>query len=237
MNEQKQKTEDQDLARQILERLEESRIKMRPRWQFAAEKAGLESVLLLLLFAAALAASLLMHYWQTNELDRLAGFGVPGWFHIVLNFPYELLAAVLLSLLLINYAVKQLDWGYRRSWLVWTGSALALAVVFASALVALDLHKKVEAAAENLPVLHPFYQGRLHNIEQGVVPVRIIGLDQERVVLIDLRAATSADLVYPRRQLRLKPDSVILHIGEEARLYGRQRAGHFIGWGLEVAKP
>jgi len=176
-----------NISDKVMKEIFDRKIKIRPRWKFLAEEFGLESGLILILAASVFVSSLIVYYWKINELRQVANIGGKGVVYILYNFPYELIVLVILFLFLLSYLVKKMDWGYKRSWLLWLCVSLFFMVLGSSAVFAFNIHERLDEniQANNYPIVKPFYQGRMHNISDNAEVGQIGFVNNEQIGILE----------------------------------------------------
>ncbi|MEI7498009.1 MAG: hypothetical protein WCK11_01855 [Candidatus Falkowbacteria bacterium] len=239
MNENNNKTKDAEinLADKVLGRISASKIAIKPHWQFVLEKVSLETVLLLILGVVVLLFILVAHYWLENRLHQVLLFGMPGVWHVLIHFPYELVVLAGFGVLSLLVLVRKFDWGYKRTWLTWLGGVVGLSLLFAGAGIVFGLRNQVEQMIKISapPVYNNWLFERLHNIGQETVHGRIdtIDLNGMEVIIEDEATTATRIMKLQQRELlfkQLKP----LHSGDRIRIFGNKPKEQFLPWGVEL---
>lgn len=228
------KAPDINVADQVMDRIKAEKITMRPHWQFVAEKLGLESVALLALLIAVLAFSLIMDFWQTNEVARLARLGVPGFRAIVLNFPYELTILILVAVVGVNYILKRLDWGYKRSWLVWLALFITVAVLLAVGSLTIGLQRRLLLAGR-MPaaaVMRSFYGHRIRPIANEAIVGTVNEKLGDRIELVqDGIALPTASMFL--KCVQMHRGCTDLHRGDRIKVFRQRINNESMPWGYD----
>jgi len=247
------KTEDKktlNISNLVLEKIDSGKIKMRPRWKFLADKIGLEFSLVCVLLSGVFVSSLIMYYWQINELEYYFGFGYAGIKHVLSSLPYELFITVVLLIVFLNFLIKKMEWGYKRSWSVWTGVLLGVMVLSSGGLLAVRAHEQFEQSSivNDNPVIDNFFHQRLRNISNNAVYGKISAVKNDEVDVIENKidknlknqnVQSSSTEVYTIKPEKLKINSQQkkFEVGEEIKIMGkRDRDGKFNAWGVKVIK-
>ncbi|MFA6383135.1 MAG: hypothetical protein WCX17_01790 [Parcubacteria group bacterium] len=120
-----------DMRNRVMNQIKKKRIKMRSPLFFVAEKAGLESILMLAILGGALAVSVILYVFKKTGALNFLKLGVPGLKVFLLSFPYDYLALFLITLILGSYVVHKLNFslGIRHSFNI-PATALLVAIVF-----------------------------------------------------------------------------------------------------------
>jgi len=82
---------------------------MRHPLVFLAQKAGLESVLVLVITGAAILISVTLYFLKKTNVLKFANFGWTGIKVILATLPYDYIALLIFTILLANYILSRLD--------------------------------------------------------------------------------------------------------------------------------
>lgn len=174
-----------DLEEKIFRSIETKKIKMRPRWEFLAEKIGLESALVLTFLLIATLFSLLFLYSRANEIHRLLEFGPDGWWYLLKSFPFELFLIIATLIYLLNTIAKKLEYSYKLSRFYWYGLLALSLLVLVIAAEAGGLHRTLSDFEEGteLPLLKPYFNSRIQNIVHESDEGDIIEANDNQIIL------------------------------------------------------
>lgn len=85
--------------KKILEKIRKNEVKMKPKWKFEAEKAGVSGGVVLTMLLAAIGLSMVAVFWQVYNPKELAEYGEVGWALFKEDFPYLwLFGAIILGI-------------------------------------------------------------------------------------------------------------------------------------------
>lgn len=174
-----------DLEAKIFHSIEAKRIKMRPRWEFRAEKIGLESVLIMTFLVITTLFCLLFLYSKSSEIHRLLAFGPDGWWYLLKSFPFELFIVIATLLYLFNLIAKKLELSYKISRLYWYGLLAFSFLLLVAVAEAGGFHKALYEFEEetHMPLIKPYIDLRMHNIDHESAEGDIIGTDSDKIIL------------------------------------------------------
>lgn len=100
---------DIDIVPQVMKEIRDKKIKMRHPLVFLARRAGLESVLILVITGAALLASIILYFLKKTNVLKFINFGWAGVKVIFMTLPYDYIALFIFTILLANYILSRLD--------------------------------------------------------------------------------------------------------------------------------
>jgi hypothetical protein len=174
-----------DLEAKIFHSIEAKKIKMRPRWEFRAEKFGLESALVLTFLVIATLFCLLFLYSKGSEIHRLLEFGPDGWWYLLKSFPFEIFIVIATLLYLFNSIAKKLELSYKISRLYWYGLLALSFLILVAVAEAGGFHKALYDFEEetSMPLLRPYIDSRMHNIIHESAEGDILESDNDRIIL------------------------------------------------------
>lgn len=98
-----------DVRKKVADKIAGEKIKMRHPFFFMAKKLGMRSVLVLVIVFGALAFDVVFYLLKKTGSLRFLGFGTPGLQVFLKSFPFDYLALFVITLLVANYLLKELD--------------------------------------------------------------------------------------------------------------------------------
>ncbi|MFA6973475.1 MAG: hypothetical protein WC238_01900 [Parcubacteria group bacterium] len=122
------KTTKMDLKNRVMGKIKAEDIQIRTPLFLLARKVGLQSVLMLAIFGGGLLLAMMLYVVKKMGAFAFLKLGVPGIKVFLLALPYDYIALLLISILVVNYIARKLDLAHAfRGYL--NISALALLVV------------------------------------------------------------------------------------------------------------
>jgi len=94
---------------EIMQKIKNEKIQMRPASLFLAQKLGLQSVLALMILASALLLNIFLYFLKKTGLLKFMIFGWPGLKIVLLTLPYDYIALFIVTIILANYIIHQFD--------------------------------------------------------------------------------------------------------------------------------
>jgi len=116
------------MKKEILNKIKKGEVKMKPRWKFVAEEAGVKALIIGILIMCATGLSMLSLFWELYQPTELIGFGEIGWQLIKEDFPYLWLIVALILGGSGLYLEPKIGNNYRKGWQFWT--IVTILVVF-----------------------------------------------------------------------------------------------------------
>ncbi len=125
----------ESIESKVMSQIESGRVKVRSRYLFVVEKLGLGSAFVLTVILAVLFFSLFFFYLRATDSLVYLSFGEQGIFAFFESFPYALVIAVIVLVLVGGFLLRKSDMSYKKPFryfalgmvlfMVAAGSALA----------------------------------------------------------------------------------------------------------------
>lgn len=77
-----------NIKKNILEKIENNEVKMKPKWWFVAKALGIRGIWWLMILAVSISISVIVYFWQIYEPAEMMEFGEIGTDLILNDFPY-----------------------------------------------------------------------------------------------------------------------------------------------------
>jgi hypothetical protein len=180
-------TEQKDHIEQtVLDKIRTGKVSMRPRVYFMSKIALVALVLFLLVFATAFLVSYILFDIKASGQVFLLGFGGQGLLIFFLLFPWKILFAEILLLVVLERLLQRFQFGYRNPFL-YVLAALVFAVTVVTSLINLTpLHSGLmhRAKETHMPIFGEYYE----NIQRvppghGVFRGNIIRITDDSIIL------------------------------------------------------
>lgn len=215
-----------DIRSQVLARIAEEKVSMRPRWQFVVHAALVALGAVLLVLTLIYLASLVVFFLRESGLWFAPVFGVRGWFDMLRSLPPILILLVVACSLILEYLVRLSTFGYRRPVMVTLGGIVLLVIIGGVAVGFTPFHHQLERlgappdeSLEHAP-LGFWYHGALRppppgDVFRGVVVIH----DGDRIVIQSAEVGTTTLLIDKKTRLPygedFAPGDMVLAIGDE----------------------
>ncbi|MFA5163308.1 MAG: hypothetical protein WC441_02140 [Patescibacteria group bacterium] len=150
-----------DLSDKIIAKIEEQKIKPRPKWQFMVKKYAVLTLAIASLLLGGLSFSVIFHLlnnqdWTWQSIDR------SHFFLLILNsLPLAWLAFFVLFIVVLCYNFRQLKHGYRYPVKTIALSALVTMIFFGTLAAILGINRQVHNLLNRVPVYQNTFDSRL----------------------------------------------------------------------------
>ncbi len=85
-----------DIKKEILIKIEQNKVKMKPKWWFVAKALGIRGIWWLMILATSISISIVIYFWQIYKPAELMEFGEIGTNLILNDFPYVWMAGAVI---------------------------------------------------------------------------------------------------------------------------------------------
>ncbi|MFA5994369.1 MAG: hypothetical protein WC823_05415 [Parcubacteria group bacterium] len=100
---------------QIMQKIKEEHIEMRPAYFFWMKKIGLQSLLAFSIVFGALVLNSLFYFFKKMDALGVLSLGWDGMDRLLLSLPYDYIALFIISIVLANFIIHQFDLSYQIS--------------------------------------------------------------------------------------------------------------------------
>lgn len=136
----------------IMEKIASGRVKLRSRYVFLVERLGLGSAIVLTIVLTVLLFSLFLLYLQATDSLVYLSFGQVGLYAFLESFPYGLVGAVILLVLVGGILIRKSDVSYRKPFRYFALGIIIFVVATGIALAYTNVAEVVEEQAyRNMP--------------------------------------------------------------------------------------
>jgi hypothetical protein len=105
----------QNLENAVMGKIKSGQVKLRSKYIFIAEKLGLDTALTLSFVLASLLFNLIFFYVKETDNLKYLSFGKDGIFAFLESFPYLIVIAFILFIVLASYLISKSESLYKRS--------------------------------------------------------------------------------------------------------------------------
>jgi len=133
-----------NLEDKVMESIKGGSVKLRSRYLFLAEKLGLGSALVLSILLAVLFFSMVLFYLQATDNLWYLSFGSRGVYAFLESFPYFLVVALIILILLSGWILKKSGVFYQRPFTYSAIGLLCLIFFVGTCLAFTNLSEKIE---------------------------------------------------------------------------------------------
>jgi uncharacterized membrane protein len=181
-----------NIAKQVLEKIKEEKMKPKPRWEFIFKEYFLWFLAGLSLLVGSLAVAVIIHMIKNNDWD-LSGDASSGLLSFIFTtLPYFWLILLLIFTVLSYYNFKNTKSGYRLHFRLLISASILSSVFLGILFFNLGLGREIDKVfSANLPFYENFflYRGRVWlNPERGFLAGKITSdVVNQEFELMDLR--------------------------------------------------
>ena len=223
--------DNKSLKDKILGEIESGRVKMRPRFHFLL-KAGLWIFGTVIAFILALyLTSFVLFILARSGLFLLPGFGFRGVMALLLDFPWGLILAVIVFVVLLEILVRHYSFAYKRPFFYSVLGVVGLVLFLGFVVRATSFHSGLfrQAGEGRLPFIGGLYRGfeggRFRNIHPGVVSEF-----REGGFILELKDGDKLEVVY-RPETRFSASSS-LGLDDAVVVFGESDGGIIRAFGV-----
>lgn len=179
----------QTIQEKIVQKIEQGRVAMRPRWHFVLRAVLAVLGVILVLLTGLYLVSFVVFVARTTDIGFLPAFGWRGMGQFLYSLPWIVIGFALVFVLVLEVLVRRYAFAYRRPLLYTVVGGLLLVGLGGTALA---YYTPIHGQAHRLPIALPMYE----HYESAPVP----GLRHARV--LELRdGEPEVQLNFPRPQL------------------------------------
>lgn len=185
-NTKSEKIEVDSIEKNVLEKIQSGEVKMRSKTYFALKVALLVIVALLVLVTSALLVSFMIFSLRVSGRLFLLGFGGRGLVAFFLTFPWFILLADILFVVLFERLLNHFKFGYRTPLLYTLGASALIIILAGFGLDRISLHEALfqEAASHHLGPMGGLYTDvRLPPRQEGVFRGIVISVGSSTVAV------------------------------------------------------
>ena len=118
-------------SKEILNKIKNGKLKMKPRWRFVAEDIGIKTIAAMGLMGAAIGISMIGFFWEMYDPRELTNYGEIGWQLLREDFPYFWLISALALGVAAWYLEPKIGDNYKKSSWFWMIISLVGIVILA----------------------------------------------------------------------------------------------------------
>jgi hypothetical protein len=216
-----QKNESKQTISEILSKIKQGNIKMRPKWYFILHGSLILIGGVLLGMALLYLGSFILFTLRRTGVLFAPGFGFQGWYIFLISLPWFLIVLSLIFVVILELLVRHYAFAYRRP-LLYSLLGILVFVLFGGFIVnQTSLHRDLMRSADrdDLPFAGQMYRAygrpRLNQVHAGVVTE----LTREGCAMQDLRGEMLSVLISPQTRMQI---GVPLIIGDHIVVIGER---------------
>lgn len=174
----------------VLEKIRQNEVKMRPRLYFTLKFIALIVVALLISIVSVFIFSFMLFSIRATSEAMLLGFGSRGWYLFFLMFPWPLLFIDVVLIAVLEWLLRQFRFGYKKS-VVYLLLGLIVAIVSLGYLLdrGAHLHEGLLDRADhhNLPFMEGMYEKVRRPLPHGSGVCRcvVISINGNTLAVVD----------------------------------------------------
>lgn len=138
---------DEKLENSIMGKIKSGQVKLKSKYIFLAEKLGLGTAFALSVLLSILFFNLIFFYLKETDNLKYLSFGKFGIFAFLESFPYLLVIAFIILIVLSGYLLTKSDVSYKKPFGYLAVGMVALIMVFGGILTYADLGQRFEGEA------------------------------------------------------------------------------------------
>ncbi len=181
-----------EIEKKIMTEIESGRVKLKSKYIFLAEKFGLRSVFVATMLLAILFFNLVLFYLKSSDNLTYLSFGNSGVFAFLESFPYLLVIAFIILILLAGTIIVKSDFAYKRPFGFLALVIVSIVIVCGIVLTYTGVAEKIEQETfESRPggfLFLPFLSHGLEARHSGIVG-RIIEIGNGYITIQTPRAS------------------------------------------------
>jgi hypothetical protein len=160
MNNKKHMNQNKDIKNIVLEKIQTSKINMKPRFYFVLQVVSLIAVAVITLLVSSLLISFIIFSVIASGRLFLLGFGTHGFWMFLILFPWPLLIIEIALIILLEWLIKRFKFGYKLSLSRLVFAILLISILIGFIIVITPLHSTLQRRAEqrNLPLFGGYYR-------------------------------------------------------------------------------
>jgi hypothetical protein len=139
--------EKQKLENSIMDKIGSGRVKLRSKYVFLAEKLGLGTAFALSVTLAVLFFNLLLFYLKETDNLKYLSFGRFGFLAFLESFPYLLVIAFIIFIIMAGYLLAKSDASYKKPFGLLAVGLIIFIMIAGGVLTYTEIAKKMEAEA------------------------------------------------------------------------------------------
>ncbi len=209
------------IRERVLEAIKTGRVKMRPKWQFAAAAILFVAAGVLLALTILYLVSFIIFTTRQTGVSFVPLFGLRGWLVFFLSLPWLLILLSVIFVIVLELLMLRYSFAYRRPLLYSALAILALALVGGLLLARTSLHRRLFHAAQQHHLLfgEGLYQQFGGQQFGNIRPGKITELTANGFVMTDRRGQVVTVMITPQTRL---PFDKEFSVGDVVVVFGDQ---------------
>jgi hypothetical protein len=210
----------QSIGQEVLDKIKQEGIKMRPRFYFIFKTILLIAAFILTILFVLYISSFIVFSLRTSGVWFLPQFGFPGMKIFWLSLPGIPIVLSVVAIILLEFLARRFNWAWRRPVIYSLLIIVILAVTGGFLLEKASLHSRIflKAQREPLPGIGGFYREfgapQLKNARFGVV----LSIDGETFIMQSPGNQTTTVVVTKRTRI---PENYIIKEGDKISVLGK----------------
>lgn len=181
-----------EIEKKIMTEIESGRVRLKSKYIFWAEKIGLRSAFVVTILSAILFFNLVLFYLKSSDNLAYLSFGNSGVFAFLESFPYLLVVAFIIFILLAGTIIVKSDFAYKSPFGFLALAIVAMVIVCGIVLTYTGVAEKIEQEAfGSRPggfLFKPFLSRGLEARHGGIVG-RIMEIGNSYIIIQTPRAS------------------------------------------------
>ncbi|PIR96006.1 MAG: hypothetical protein COT92_03350 [Candidatus Doudnabacteria bacterium CG10_big_fil_rev_8_21_14_0_10_42_18] len=227
-----------DDLKNIIDKIKEGEVKMRPKSYFAAKTILMVVGLVLAILVALFLSSYVFFHLKASGAFGLAGFGLDGTKDLLLSLPWLILFVVLVFVALLLWFAEHYPIAYRNPLLYSVLGILLIVLVGGYAVANTPLHPyffKVFAPPQKAGLMHMFYARPKRVPPRNGLVGHLKEIGQGYYLIINPNGAQFKIVI--NNDTNFVPEEVDFEIGDVVLIHGKISGREVEAWGISKINP
>lgn len=203
----------QDLEKNIMDKIKTGQVKLKSKYVFLAEKLGLGTAFTLSVVLSVLLFNLTLFYMKETDNLQYLSFGKRGVLAFLESFPYMLVIFFIVLILLAGYLISKSEIGYKKPFGYFAITLICSVIFFGGILTYTNLAQRIEAGNHPLNIF--LMKGSLDMREKGIAGI-VFEAGEDYLVVETPQGLRSINLteINENKMSEIEKGSMVLAIGE-----------------------
>jgi hypothetical protein len=202
-----------ELENNIMNKIKTGQVKLKSKYVFLAEKLGLGTAFTLSIVLSALLFNLILFYMKETDNLYYLSFGKNGVLAFLESFPYALVVAFILFIILAGYLITKSDVSYKKPFGYFTVSLIVFVMFLGGILTYTKIAEKIEKG--NHPFNTILMKGSLEMRDKGIAGI-VFEKGEDYLIVETPHGLRNIDLTKIEEQkiLNIEKGNFVLAVGE-----------------------
>ncbi len=202
-----------ELEKNIMDKIKTGQIKLKSKYVFLAEKLGLETAFALSIVLSALLFNLILFYMKETDNLQYLSFGKMGILAFLESFPYSLVVAFIVLIVLAGYLITKSDVSYKKPFGYFAISLIVFVMFFGGILTYTQIAEQIEKG--NHPFNKFLMKGSLEMRDKGIAGI-VFEIGENYLVVETPHGLRNIDLIEVDKEKlpEIKKGNFVLAVGD-----------------------